>query len=215
MLFLQKEKDADAASISYEETDMSSKGFVSSLTGAVNLFSFQKEGEGILSTTSSNPPPKTPKELMLRIRDDYKIRNYLWTGDIYLAAFEKECRFKDPTLSFEGTDQFVKNLNNLRPIVDALIEPEGCQSNLLEINVNVKDAYVQSRWNMVGTLTGLPWKPKIDVIGRTKFWYRKQNGNNRGFQVYFYDEQWEISPRNALLQLVTPAGTIGNTDGEQ
>ena len=200
-------KETEKSSISYEETDSSSKGLVSSLTGLVNFFSNQKEGEGVLSATSSDPPPKSPEELMQRIRDDYLVRNYLWTGDIDLAAFEKECQFTDPTISFTGTGQFVKNLNNLRPIVDALIEPGGCNSDLLQIELYDKEGYVQSRWNMVGNLTGLPWRPKIDVIGKTKFWYRR-NENSEGYQVYFYDEEWEMPATKALLQLITPAGTI-------
>ena len=147
---------------------------------------------------------------MNRIRDDYTINNYLWTGNIDLAAFEKDCRFTDPTLSFVGTDTFVSNVQNLRPIVDSLIEPGGvCRSDLLDITLNEKENYVQSRWNMVGELNVLPWKPKIDVIGRTKFWYR--GGEEDGYRVYFYEECWEIPAAQALLQLVTPAGTIPNS----
>jgi len=68
---------------------------------------------------------------------------------------------------------------------------------------------------MIGGLSALPWKPEIDVIGRTKFWYRKVNNDENGdgldgFRVYFYDEKWEMPASKALLQLVTPAGTIGH-----
>ena len=156
---------------SFEDTDASSKGLVSSLTNIVNFFSFNNkkddsEGPEAMETTA-NTPPKTPNELLERIRDDYRVRNYLWTGDIDLAAFDPKCRFTDPTLSFEGTDQFVKNLNNLVPIVDALVEPGGCKSDLLQIELNEEKGYVQSRWNMVGSLTGLPWSPMIDVVSIT------------------------------------------------
>jgi hypothetical protein len=99
-------------------------------------------------------------------------------------------------------------VQNLRPIVDSLIPPGGCRSDLLNITVNEEENYVESRWNMVGELDALFWKPKIDVIGRTKFWYRKRN---QGYRIYFYDECWEIPAAQALLQLVTPAGTIPNS----
>eukprot|EP00978_Attheya_sp_CCMP212_P016848 scaffold44486_cov46-Attheya_sp.AAC.2 len=128
-----------------------------------------------------------------------------------------DCRFTDPTLSFVGTDKFVSNVQNLRPIVDLLAEKDACQSDLLDISINEEEGYVQSRWNMVGRLTSLPWKPKIDVIGRTKFWYRTVNdesgdgqANTNGVRVYFYDECWEIPASQALLQLITPADTIPN-----
>lgn len=137
------------------------------------------------------------------------MKNYLWTGDIDLAEFEKDCRFTDPTLSFVGRGTFVSNVENLRVIVDNLVQPNDCRSDLLEISVNEEEQYVQSRWNMVGTLNALPWKPMIDVIGRTKFWYRQVED---GYRVYFYDECWELPAGKALLQLVTPAGTIPNSN---
>ena len=87
--------------------------------------------------------------------------------------------------------------------------------------------YVQTRWNMVGDLPGLFWKPQINVIGRTKFWFRTTTTTNTTttlssslstspqaailLQVYEYDEEWEIPAYQALLQLVTPAGTFPNT----
>jgi len=156
------------------------------------------------------PPPSSPEQLLERIRDDYVENNYLWTGDIDLSAFEEDCQFTDPTLTFTGRDKFVSNVSNLRPIVDALIEPGGCASKLLDISLNKEEGYVQSRWNMVGDLTGLPWKPRIDVIGRTKFWYNAHN-TDEGVRVRFYDEEWEMPAAKALLQLVTKAGTISSS----
>ena len=122
-----------------------------------------------------------------------------------MASFENNCRFTDPTLSFEGTDTFVKNTQNLVPLVNAYVE--NYQSKLLDIQL--EDEFVETRWNMVGELNGLFWKPKIDVIGRTKFWFRKDTN-----LVYFYDERWEIPAYKALLQLVTPAGTFPNTSDQ-
>lgn len=71
---------------------------------------------------------------------------------------------------------------------------------------------------MIGELNALFWKPKIDVIGRTKFWYRQEekNGDDRSnavVQVYFYDEEWEMPAGLALLQLITPSGTIRRSIG--
>ena len=154
--------------------------------------------------------PTSPQDLLERIRADYVVKNYLWTGDIDLSAFDRQCRFTDPTISFTGTDTFVENIKNLRPIVDALTKTDvfsqnNCRSELLDIYLNDDDGYVQTRWNMVGELNVLPWKPRIDVIGRTKFWF------DETIRVYFYDEEWEIPAGKALLQIITPGGTNKNT----
>lgn len=156
----------------------------------------------------------SPQELMNKIKDDYIVNNYLWTGNIYLPAFEQNCQFTDPTLSFVGRDKFVTNVQNLKPIVDFLTNDDDiCKSELLDIQLNEKEGYVESRWNMVGHFSVLPWKPCIDVIGRTKFWYRDLEvkvsegmDNKTAFKVYNYDEKWEMPAGKALLQIITPGG---------
>jgi Uncharacterized conserved protein (DUF2358) len=203
LFVLLNDKEDSMQVFSHDKSDASSKGFVSILTNVVNSLAGTKE---MKASISLRPSPRTPNELMERIREDYVEKNYLWTGDIDTSSFETDCRFMDPTLSFIGTDTFKSNVQNLRPIVDALILPGGCRSELLSIEMT--SDFVQSRWNMVGNLTGLPWKPRIDVIGRTKFWFRSTNENE--FRVYFYDECWEMPAAKALLQLITPAGTISN-----
>jgi Uncharacterized conserved protein (DUF2358) len=200
-----------------DENEYASKGIVSIMTNLVNTV---VDGWSMLfrrSESSANPTtlvatsnggvgtalsPSSSQELLDRVSEDYTIKNYLWTGDLDLASnFERTCRFTDPTLSFVGTEQYAKNIRNLRPILNLLTNVSDCRSDLLHIQST--DRYIQTRWNMIGTLTGLPWRPKIDVIGRTKFWY-----NNDTFQIYFYDEVWEIPASQALLQLITPAGTV-------
>jgi hypothetical protein len=183
---------------SYSETDAASKGVVSVLT---NIFNAQQSLREETKRQKLDPPTSS-QELRDRIRDDYNVNNYLWTGKLDLDCFEDNCRFTDPTISFEGTEKFKQNTDSLVPLVKRFVE--NYQSILLDIELT--DEYVQTRWNMVGELNGLFWKPKIDVIGRTKFWY-----NPKDFLVYFYDESWEVPAYQALLQIVTPAGTFPST----
>jgi len=199
--------------------DTASKGLVSSLTGIVNLVMGEDKAD-ISDNETLSPAPKSPQALMKLIEEDYTEKNYLWTGDIHLPAFEPDCTFTDPTLSFTGTQKFVSNVKNLVPIVDFLTEQAskrndgtGPQSKLLDISLNEDEGYVQTRWNMVGDLSRLPWKPAIDVIGRTKFWYNQINDD--GYRVYFYDEEWELEAGTALLQLITPKGSIPNSKIEK
>jgi Uncharacterized conserved protein (DUF2358). len=127
---------------------------------------------------------------------------------IYISAFEPDCKFTDPTITFKGREQYVSNVKNLVPIVDFLTNKKvynyditGPSSKLLEIQLNDEEGYVETRWNMLGELFALPWKPIIDVIGRTKFWYKQ---TEEGCRVYFYDEKWEVEAGSALLQIITP-----------
>lgn len=197
--FRSKHDDQEVSS--YSDTDSASKGFVSTLTNVFNT------AAAVTSSSEENTrerkaPPQNVEELQSRIRDDYEVNNYLWTGKLDLDCFKDSCRFTDPTLTFQGTDKFKQNTDSLVPLVERFVE--NYQSVLLDIRRT--DRYIETRWNMIGELNGLFWKPKIDVIGRTKFWF-----NPKDYLVYFYDESWEIPAYQALLQLVTPANTFPNS----
>ena len=179
----------------YNDTDGASKGVVSLLTGIINANS-EKEPSLLKTTTTttsivSDTAPKSPEELLERIRKDYVERNYLWTGDLDIDCFFNDCVFTDPTISFVGTDKFTENTQNLVPLVEKFAE--NYKSELISIslgnNPNNNDSdsdsdkhttntsmsegndedgmFVESRWRMVGSLTRSPllfWKPKIDVM---------------------------------------------------
>ena len=200
---------------SYESSASLIKGIVSSLTSMTNSAmqnaSPDADATSLDRELEISNAPTSPQELLSRIRDDYTQNNYLWTGKLDTSAFVSDCTFTDPTLSFVGVDKFVSNMGNLVPIVEYLLGDEQLsRSELLNIALNEEGGYIETRWNMVGELNRLFWRPKIDVIGKTKFWY-KEVGEESAVQVYFYDEMWEIPAGRALLQLVTKAGTIANT----
>ena len=61
---------------------------------------------------------------------------------------------------------------------------------------------VQASWRMTGNLR-LPWKPRIDLRGRTTFTF-KDNGPARGCLITAYQEEWELSAAEAVSQLAKP-----------
>ena len=201
---------------SYESSASVTKGIVSYLTSLTNVIFGTSHDPDTRSVdeefaTLSTRAPTSPDELLMRIRKEYVENNYLWTGNLDTSCFTFNCTFTDPTLSFVGVDNYVKNVRNLVPIVNYLLGDENySRSDLLDITLNSEDNYIETRWNMVGKLNKLFWRPKIDVIGRTKFWYQSSSkvGGDEAYQVYFYDEQWDIPAGLALLQLITTAGTI-------
>ena len=200
---------------SYELSASVTKGIVTYLTSLTNVIFGTAHDPDTLSVddelTILSRAPTSPEELLIRIRNEYVENNYLWTGILDTSCFLLNCTFTDPTLSFVGVDNYVKNVRNLLPIVNYLLGDENySRSDLLDITLNSEDKYIETRWNMVGKLNTLFWRPKIDVIGRTKFWYQSTSkiGGDEAYQVYFYDEQWDIPAGLALLQLVTTAGTI-------
>lgn len=213
--------DNDGGS-SYQSSASLTKGVVSSLTSLANSI-FQDSASASPSTGATSTSatsiraPTSPQELLSRIRDEYTQNNYLWTGNLDTSSFVSNCTFTDPTLSFVGVDKYVKNVGSLVPVVEYLLGDEQMsKSDLLDISLNEEEKYVETRWNMVGELNRLFWRPKIDVIGRTKFWYQDnmsqgEEKQDNAVQVYFYDEEWEIPAGLALLQLITKAGTIANS----
>ncbi|CAM9275707.1 unnamed protein product [Chrysoparadoxa australica] len=145
-------------------------------------------------------PRLTPTQVKSGIQEDYN-RAYLWTGDITEGLYDEDCSFRDPTISFDGLETFKRNVSNLQWLVERLVHPYGV--DLLECELDTNQSCVRTRWRMYGKLL-LPWKPVINVIGRTRFTYDASRGN----RVVDYDEEWEMPATEALLQIVRPGGDI-------
>ena len=97
---------------------------------------------------------------------------------------------------------------SLTPMVVAPLLPvrqltKSRNERLLTTNTNddSSQSQVSAKWRMVGVLN-LPWRPKIDLVGRTRFRYDSSKGN----RIVDYFETWETPAAQVLLNLLKPGG---------
>ena len=162
------------------------------LTGLVN---------GLAGGEAPGIPPRKlekieSKQLLEGIRADFEERQYLWSGDIDLELYDEMCTFTDPTISFEGLSKFQSNMRSLTPIIDVLVPKEQRKCVLRDIKLE-ETGEVTAKWRMIGDIK-LPWSPRIDIGGRTKYSPGKDG------RIKSYSEQWDIDAGEALAQLVQP-----------
>ena len=193
--FIQCAIDDDDSYKTIESTSSPIKALVSSLT---NLVGGDVSNEAV--ETEPRPGLVTPEQLLDGIRDDYVERLYLWTGDIDAELYDDDCTFTDPTLSFRGLATFQKNLAALQPFLSALVKSPSI--DLYSCELDEPSNRLEASWRMVGDLN-LPWRPCIDLKGRTKFRYSPE----RNGRIVAYEEEWELDAGKALLQLITPKGS--------
>ena len=173
------------------------KSIVSGLTAAVNAIG----GSNDERPRRQRAGIVTPDRLLDGVRADYEERMYLWTGDIEEDLYDDDCRFTDPTLSFVGLDTFQNNLANLQPFLQALVKAPLVE--LYTIGLDQEAKQVRATWRMKGDLA-LPWRPTIDLKGRTTFTY--DDSPAVGGRIVDYEEAWELSAGEALMQILRPAG---------
>ena len=184
----------------FDTTPSLVKGLVSALTGLVNAASGSSLARGdnsAVDTQQRGRPPVTPAEVAAGIRGDFTERGYLWTGQISAELYDAETEFTDPTLTFRGLATFQRNLAALQPVLRAVLRTR--EIDLLELTESDEESFVEAAWRMGGDLA-LPWQPRIELTGRTRFYYSPA----RGGRIVRYVESWDIPATEALLQILRP-----------
>ena len=87
----------------------------------------------------------------------------------------------------------------LQPFLQALVKDPIVELYTIALDEDAKQ--VRATWRMVGDLA-LPWGPTIDLKGRTTFTYDESEAV--GGRVVDYEEAWELSAGEALMQLLRP-----------
>ena len=205
----------DVERSNYKDTSSAVKNLVSGLTALVNAFGesggVERDGMTRKERREARPLPTTPRDPNALVRDisrEFTEAKYLWTGDITPEMYDLFCTFTDPTLSFVGLETFERNLKNLQPVLRRLVRDSDVELYACELAGEDEsgggggDGRVRASWRMTGNLR-LPWRPRIDLEGRTTFTFRDW-GEGRGCLITAYNEEWELSAGEAVSQLVRP-----------
>jgi hypothetical protein len=208
----------------FDTTPSPVKGLVSALTRLVNAASGRAEPRS--DPVADTRPPVTPAEVLEGVRGDFTERGYLWTGEISSELYDADATFTDPTLSFQGLATFERNLAALQPVLRTVLRTR--EIDLLDLTEGEVGAdsgeggesaesgeagFVEAAWRMGGDLN-LPWQPRIELTGRTRFYYSPVRARAGG-RIVRYVEAWDIPATEALLQIVRPfawKGAAATTD---
>ncbi|GAB5363292.1 hypothetical protein AAMO2058_000871000 [Amorphochlora amoebiformis] len=188
-------QELDQAFRSYDKTSPAVKTIVQGLTDLTNLIG--AGGIRDIVEEERSLPSIDPSELRDVLTADFNERNYLWTGELTPSVYDRDCLFTDPTLSFKGVQTFERNLANLRPVIDALVD--NPKTRLFSLDLKEAQSQIVAEWEMDGRLK-LPWAPRIRLRGQTVYTFSKEKKG----RIIRYDESWGISAGDALLQLIRP-----------
>jgi len=155
-------------------------------------------------------PPSSLKEALQRIKLDNE-RQYFLSGEVDRFAYDPDCTFADPFVSFQGRDRFIDNLKNLGSFIteyDArmirydVVKDENYDDTdelvILEGGKKIDEEYaavVQTKV-MVKLELNLPWKPILAWP-----WGVKYNINRSDFLITSHVESWDIDPWEGVKQI--------------
>ncbi|CAH8306128.1 unnamed protein product [Eruca vesicaria subsp. sativa] len=169
------------------------KWAVGGVTEVIRLFS---------SSTSSNIRTNEDKlkfevtardvdDVMEILRLDYG-NAYFVTGIFTTEIYSDDCIFEDPTISFQGTELYERNLRLLVPFLeDASIELQNMDKSELS-----QGNYIQATWKL-RTYLKFPWRPLISINGSTVYEL------DRDFKIVRHVESWDVSAVEAIRQIFT------------
>jgi len=129
------------------------------------------------------------RERSALLRADYD-ENYFISGRGSLAAYDADCVFADPFVSFTGRERFRKNVSNLGGLLrDVKLDITSYEEN---------EEQLVTAWRFAATVE-LPWRPRLFAKGGTTHVFDSRSG-----LVVRHDERWDIEPWTVVKQLFTP-----------
>lgn len=139
------------------------------------------------------------REVLRMLRDDYD-KSYFISGVGEMAAYDPDCTFADPFVSFKGVDRFKKNVGNLGSLMqDVRLEITDWQEG---------DESLKSKWRF-SCILDLPWRPRLAAAGGTTHVFDERTG-----KVMEHIEDWDIEPGKVVRDLLRPSSRSPNNRAE-
>ncbi|KAJ4831147.1 hypothetical protein Tsubulata_000684 [Turnera subulata] len=132
-------------------------------------------------------------DVIMILKSDYE-NAYFVTGIFTSAIYAEDCIFEDPTIRFQGTELYSRNLKLLVPFFDS---PSIGLTNI-EKGASSETNSVRATWKL-RTYLKFPWRPLISIDGQTVY----ELDNN--FKIMRHSESWNVSALEAIGQIFTPS----------
>uniref|UniRef100_A0A7S0FQ04 SnoaL-like domain-containing protein n=1 Tax=Minutocellus polymorphus TaxID=265543 RepID=A0A7S0FQ04_9STRA len=133
-------------------------------------------------------PPSSLKEALRRIELDNE-RQYFLSGEVDVEAYDPDCLFADPFVSFNGRQRFVDNLANLGSFITKY------DARPLGYEVSDDECTVQTKI-MVKLELNLPWKPVLAWP-----WGVQYEIDSSTKLITAHVESWDIEPWAGVKQI--------------
>jgi len=133
-------------------------------------------------------PPRSLDEALTRIRLDND-RSYFLSGAVDSLAYDEECTFADPFVSFDGRDRFVDNLANLGSFITEY------DARMLNYEASDDGETVRTKV-MVKLELNLPWKPVLAWP-----WGVTYSIDGETCLITRHEESWDIEPWEGVKQI--------------
>ncbi|KAJ6877002.1 hypothetical protein NC651_029886 [Populus alba x Populus x berolinensis] len=168
---------------------------VSGVTELLRVFSFsgKERLEKVNNKDRDEISVSGIDDVIMILKSDYE-NAYFVTGVFTSAIYDEDCVFEDPTIKFQGTKLYSRNLKLLVPFFDC--PSIGLQD--IEKGVNSETYFLLARWKL-RTYLKFPWRPLISIDGSTV--YELDNK----LKIVRHAESWNVSALEAIGQIFTPS----------
>ncbi|XP_073259908.1 uncharacterized protein [Populus alba] len=169
---------------------------VSGVTELLRVFSFsgKERLEKVNNKDRDEISVSGIDDVIMILKSDYENAYFVTAGVFTSAIYDEDCVFEDPTIKFQGTKLYSRNLKLLVPFFDS--PSIGLQN--IEKGVNSETYFVLARWKL-RTYLKFPWRPLISIDGSTV--YELDNK----LKIVRHAESWNVSAVEAIGQIFTPS----------